>query len=67
MFLHIENKFPSVPLAHAANTKESYDNIKLLFTIYYIQKFVRCFVNGLFGGGGPSAISYNLMFYGLFG
>jgi hypothetical protein len=43
VFLHNGNKFPSVSLAHVANMEESYDNIKQLFTIYYIQKFVRCF------------------------
>ena len=30
VLLHNGNKFPSVPLAHAANMKESYDNMKLL-------------------------------------
>ena len=28
--LHNRNRFPSVPLAHAANMKESYENMKLL-------------------------------------
>ena len=28
--LHNGNKFPSVPLAHAANVKESYESMKLL-------------------------------------
>jgi len=30
VLLHGGNKFPSVPLAHAANTKESYESMKLL-------------------------------------
>jgi hypothetical protein len=30
VLLHNGNKFPSVPLAHAANMKESYENMKLL-------------------------------------
>ena len=30
VLLHNGNKFPSVPLAHAANKKESYENMKLL-------------------------------------
>jgi len=30
MLLRIGNKFPSVRLAHAANMKESYENMKLL-------------------------------------
>ena len=30
VLLHNGNKFPSVPLAHAANMKESYESIKLL-------------------------------------
>jgi len=30
VLLHNGNKFPSVPLAHATNTKESYENMKLL-------------------------------------
>jgi len=30
VLLHNGNKFPSVPLAHAANTKESYESMKLL-------------------------------------
>ena len=66
MFLHIGNKFPSVPLAHAANTEEPYDSIKLLFTIYYIQKFARCFVNGHVFFSALCRI-FNFMFYDLFG
>jgi len=31
VLLHNENRFPSVPLAHAANMKESYESMKLLF------------------------------------
>jgi len=30
VLLHSGNKFPSVPLAHAANMKESYERTKLL-------------------------------------
>jgi len=30
VLLHNGNKFPSVPLAHAANMKESYESMKLL-------------------------------------
>ena len=30
VLLHNGNKFPSVPLAHAANMKESYENMKLM-------------------------------------
>jgi len=30
VLLHNGNKFPSVPLVHAANTKESYESMKLL-------------------------------------
>jgi len=30
VLLHNGNKFPSVPLAHAASMKESYDSMKLL-------------------------------------
>ena len=29
VLLHNRNRFPSVPLAHAANTKESYESTKL--------------------------------------
>jgi hypothetical protein len=38
VFLNNGKKFPSVPLANAANMEESM-TIKLLFTIYYIQYF----------------------------
>ena len=31
VLLHNGNKFPSVPLAHAANMKESYESMKLMF------------------------------------
>jgi hypothetical protein len=35
------NKFPSVPLAHAANMKESYENTKLLLeNIQYEMKIL---------------------------
>ena len=30
VLLHNENRFPSVPLAHAADMKESYERMKLL-------------------------------------
>ena len=30
VLLHNRNKFPSVPLAHAANMRESYESMKLL-------------------------------------
>jgi len=30
VLLHNGNRFPSVPLAHAANTKENYESMKLL-------------------------------------
>ena len=30
VLLHKGNRFPSVPLAHAANIKESYESMKLL-------------------------------------
>ena len=30
VLLHKKNRFPSVPLAHAANMKESYESMKLL-------------------------------------
>jgi len=30
VLLHNGNKFPSVPLAHAANVKERYESMKLL-------------------------------------
>jgi len=30
VLLHNGNKFPSIPLAHAANMKESYESMKLL-------------------------------------
>ena len=38
VLLRNRNKFPSVPLAHAANMKESYENMKLfLEKIHYEQ------------------------------
>ena len=30
VLLHNGNRFPSIPLAHAANIKKSYENMKLL-------------------------------------
>jgi len=36
--LHNGNRFPSVPLAHAANMKESYESMKLLLgKIKYVE------------------------------
>ena len=37
VLLHNGNKFASVPLAHASNMKESYDNMKLLHVLQKIQ------------------------------
>jgi hypothetical protein len=36
---HNGNKFPSVPLAHAANTKESYENMKILLEKIHYEKY----------------------------
>jgi hypothetical protein len=60
MFLHNGNKFPSVPLAHAANIEESYDNIKQLFTIYYFKSLSDALLTA------PPHI-FSLMFYDLIG
>jgi hypothetical protein len=37
--LHNGNKYPSVPLAHAVNMKESYENMKLLLEEIHYEKF----------------------------
>jgi hypothetical protein len=39
VLLHIGNKLPSVPLAHAANMKESYENMKLLLEKIQYAKY----------------------------
>jgi len=39
VLLHNGNRFPSFPLAHAANIKESYENIKLLLGKIKYDKF----------------------------
>jgi hypothetical protein len=36
--LHDVNKYPSVPLAHALNMKESYENMKLLLEKIHYEK-----------------------------
>jgi hypothetical protein len=38
VLLHYRNKFPSVPLAHVANMKESYENMKLLLEKIQYEK-----------------------------
>jgi hypothetical protein len=46
VFLHNGNKFPSVPITHAANIKESSENSKLGFkNIQYVK--YRAFHNAL--------------------
>jgi len=39
VLLHNRNRFPSVPLAHAANMKESYESMKLLLGKIKYDKF----------------------------
>ena len=39
MLLHNANKFPSVPLAHAADMKESYENMKQLLEKIHCEKY----------------------------
>ena len=39
VLLHNENRFPSVPLAYAANMKESYESMKLLLGRIKHDKF----------------------------
>jgi len=41
VLLHNGNKFPSVPLAHAANIKESYESMKLLLGKIKYDEFKR--------------------------
>jgi hypothetical protein len=36
---HNGNKYPSVPLAHALNVKESYENTKLLLEKIHYEKY----------------------------
>jgi hypothetical protein len=36
---HNGNKYPSVPLAHAVNMKESYENMKLLLEKINYEKY----------------------------
>jgi len=42
--LHNGNEFPSVPPAHAADMKESYENMKLLLEISNIKNIIGTFV-----------------------
>ena len=39
VLLHNENKFPPVPLVHAANMKESHENMKLLLEKIQHEKY----------------------------
>jgi hypothetical protein len=39
VLLHNGNKSPSVPLAHAANMKECYENMELLFEKIQCEKY----------------------------
>jgi len=39
VLLYKRNKFPSVPLAHVANMKQSYENMKLLFEKIQYEKY----------------------------
>jgi hypothetical protein len=39
VLLHNGNKYPSVPLAHAVNMKESYENMKLLLEKINYEKY----------------------------
>jgi hypothetical protein len=43
VFLHNGNKFPSVPVTHAANIKESYENWQLGFENIQYEKYNRTF------------------------
>jgi len=40
VLLHNENRFPSVPLAHAANMKESYERMKLFLGKFKYDEFM---------------------------
>jgi hypothetical protein len=44
VLLHKGNKFPSAPLTHAANMKESYENMKLLLEKIPYKNIIRTFV-----------------------
>ena len=44
VLLHNGNKSPSVPLAHAANTKESYENRKLILEKIRVKNIIGTFV-----------------------
>jgi hypothetical protein len=39
VLLHKGNKFPSIPLAHAAKMKESYESMKLLLGKFKCHQF----------------------------
>ena len=39
VLLHVRNKFPSVPLAHAASMKETYESMKLLLGKIKYEEF----------------------------
>jgi hypothetical protein len=39
VLLHNGNKYPSVPLAHAVNVKESYESMKLLLEKIQYEKY----------------------------
>jgi len=39
VLIHNGNRFPSVPLAHAANMKERYENMKLLLGKFKYDEF----------------------------
>jgi hypothetical protein len=43
-FLHNGNKFPSVPITHAANIKESYENSKLGLENIQYENIIETFV-----------------------
>jgi hypothetical protein len=38
VLLHNGSKYPSAPLAHAVNMKESYENMKLLLEMIHCEK-----------------------------
>jgi len=44
VFLHNRNKFPSVPLTHVANIKQSYENMKLLLKRFSMNNVIETFV-----------------------
>jgi len=41
VLLHEGNNFPSVLLAHTANMKDSYENMKLLLEKFHYEKYNR--------------------------